>query len=151
MENSETGPTPGSVAVPRDDVAKPAGHLSQPARLPRHRELRTKSPRRHQKGTKLQRRMGDHEQLSRDTDQRRLPGQREHLESSGSPSEPMEISPKRSERVCQLAARATGTTLLPRMWVISLMTTPFRFFFFFSTSQESALSTWTISSHSLRT
>ncbi|TNM98422.1 hypothetical protein fugu_014668 [Takifugu bimaculatus] len=39
--------------------------------------------------------MGDQEQLSWDTDQWRLPGQREHLESSGSTSEPMEISPKR--------------------------------------------------------
>lgn len=98
MENSETSPTPGSVVVPQEDVAKPTGHLSESARLSRHREHRTKSPRRHQKGTKLQRRMGAHEQLSWDTDQRRLPGQHEHLESSGSTSESMEISPKRLAR-----------------------------------------------------
>lgn len=95
MENSEASPTPGSMAVSQEDVAKPAGHLSESVRLSRHRENRTRSPRRHQKGTKLQRRMGDQEQLSWDIDQWRLPGQREHLESSGSTSEPMEISPKR--------------------------------------------------------
>lgn len=95
MENSVASPTPGSMAVPQEDVVKPAGHLSESVRLSRHRENRTRSPRRHQKGTKLQRRMGDQEQLSWDTDQWRLPGQREHLESSGSTSEPMEISPKR--------------------------------------------------------
>ncbi|XP_003975430.2 NAD kinase b isoform X1 [Takifugu rubripes] len=95
MENSEAGLTPGSMAVPQEDVAKTVGHLSESVRLSRHRENRTRSPRRHQKGTKLQRRMGDQEQLSWDTDQWRLPGQREHLESSGSTSEPMEISPKR--------------------------------------------------------
>lgn len=98
MENSETSPALGSTAAPQEDVAKPAVHLSESARPSRHREHRTKSPGRHQKGTKLQRRMGDHEQLSWDTDQRRLPGQRGHLESSGSPSEPMEISPKRFAR-----------------------------------------------------
>lgn len=95
MASSESSPPPGSTAVPREDVEKSPGQLSEPARLSRHREHRTKSPRRHQKGTKLQRRMGDHEQLSWATDQRRLPGQREHSESSGSASEPMEISPKR--------------------------------------------------------
>ncbi|CAG05675.1 unnamed protein product, partial [Tetraodon nigroviridis] len=95
MENSETSPPPGSTAVPREGSEKSAGQLSESARPSRHREHRTRSPRRHQKGTKMQRRTGDQEQLSRDTDQRRLPGQREHSASSGSPSEPMEISPKR--------------------------------------------------------
>lgn len=95
MEKSETSPPPGSKAVPGEDEEESAGQLSESARPSRPREHRTKSPRRHQKGTKLQRRMGDHQQLSRDADQRRLPGQREHSESSGSPSEPMEISPKR--------------------------------------------------------
>lgn len=109
MENSESSPPPGSAAAPREDVEKSAGQLSESARPPRHRQHRTKSPRRHQKGTKLQRRMGDQEQLSRDADQRRLPGQREHSESSGSPGEPMEISPKRLAR--RLPA-ATGTCLL---------------------------------------
>lgn len=88
METSESSPPPGSV----EDVEKSSGQLSESAGL---REHRTRSPRRHQKGTKLQRRMGAHEQLSCDTDRWRLPGQREHSESSGSTSEPMEISPKR--------------------------------------------------------
>lgn len=108
MENLER--SPGSMAEPREDGEKSAGQLSESARLPRHREHRTKSPRRHQKGTKLQRRMGDHEQLSWDADQRGLPGQREHLESSGSPNEPMEISPK---RLAQRFASWSAVPLVP--------------------------------------
>lgn len=98
MENSATNPASGSRVALREDVEKSAGQLVESARLSRHREHPSESPRRHQKGTKLQRRMGGHDQLSWDTDQRRLPSQREHSESSGSPSEPMEISPKRFAR-----------------------------------------------------
>lgn len=147
MENSETSPPPGSTAVPREGSEKSAGQLSESARPSRHREHRTRSPRRHQKGTKMQRRTGDQEQLSRDTDQRRLPGQREHSASSGSPSEPMEISPKRLARLFAswlaaplLRVRCPGHEVI--VWPLSGC---------FSTSQESTLSTWTVSSHPLWT
>lgn len=145
MEISETSPPPGSMAVPREDVEKSAGQMSESARLSRHREHRTKSPRRHQKGTKLQRRMGDHEQLSWDTDQQRLPGQREHSESSGSPSEPMEISPKR------LARQFASWSAVPLLQVCCPGHEVIVWLSGFFYSQESALSAWTISSHSLRT
>lgn len=152
MEDSGRSPPQGSMAESREDGEKSAGQLSESARLPRHREHRPKSPRRHPKGTKLQRRMGDHEQLSWDADQRGLPGQREHSESSGSPSEPMEISPKRWARgLASWPAVPLVPVRCPGREVIVWPLAPPSVTGFFSTSQESSLPTWTLSSHSLRT
>ncbi|XP_068604568.1 NAD kinase b [Brachionichthys hirsutus] len=98
MENSETSTLSGALAAPDRGVAPSTtstGPLSESARPSKHRERPSKSPRRRRKGTRLQRRGDGHEQLLRENDRQRLPGQREHLEPSGSASEPAEGSPKR--------------------------------------------------------
>ncbi|KAM7400333.1 hypothetical protein PAMA_004836 [Pampus argenteus] len=98
MENSETSPASGSTAVPDRDMARPSGHLGQlpeSARPSRYREHPSKSLRRRQEGNRSQRRGGDHEQLLREIERRRLPGQHEHLEPSGSESDTAESSHKR--------------------------------------------------------
>ncbi|XP_037642311.1 NAD kinase b [Sebastes umbrosus] len=99
MENSETGPPPGPLSVPDRGMARPStppSQLLESARPSKHREHPSKSPRRRRKGTRSQRRGGGgHEQLLWDVERRRLPGQHEHLEPSGSASDTAESSPKR--------------------------------------------------------
>uniref|UniRef100_A0A8C2WZN4 NAD(+) kinase n=1 Tax=Cyclopterus lumpus TaxID=8103 RepID=A0A8C2WZN4_CYCLU len=72
-----------------------SNQLSESARSPKHRDHLAKSPRRQRKASRTQRRGGGHEQLLREIEQRRLPGQHEHLEPSGSASDTAESSPKR--------------------------------------------------------
>lgn len=98
MENSDTSPSSGSLAVPDRGMVRPSapsGQMSESARPSKHREHLSKSPRRRRKGTKSQRRGGCHEQLLWEIERRRLPGQHEHLEPSGSASDTAESSPKR--------------------------------------------------------
>lgn len=98
MENSESGPSSGPVSVAERGMARPSapsGQLSESARPAKHREHPSKSPRRRRKGTRSQRRGGGHEQLLWETERRRLPGQHEHLEPSGSASDTAESCPKR--------------------------------------------------------
>ncbi|KAG8014287.1 NAD kinase [Nibea albiflora] len=98
MENSDASPSSGSLAVPDRGMVRPSapsGQMSESARPSKHREHPSKSPRRRRKGTKLQRRGGCHEQLLWEIERRRLPGQHEHLEPSGSASDTAESSPKR--------------------------------------------------------
>ncbi|XP_051255310.1 NAD kinase b isoform X2 [Dicentrarchus labrax] len=98
MENPETSPSPGPLAVPDRGMARPSapsGQLSESARPSKHREHPSKSPRRRRKGTRSQRWGDGHEQLLWEVERRRLPGQHEHLEPSGSASDTAESSPKR--------------------------------------------------------
>ncbi|XP_018533341.1 NAD kinase b [Lates calcarifer] len=98
MENSETSPSPGSLAVPDRGMTRPSGppgQLSESARLSKHREHPSKSPRRRREGKRSQRRGDGQEQLLWEIERRRLPGQHEHLEPSGSTSDTAESSPKR--------------------------------------------------------
>ncbi|KAM7379567.1 hypothetical protein PAMP_005113 [Pampus punctatissimus] len=98
MENSETSPASGSTAVPDRGMARPLAHLGQlpeSARSSRYREHPSKSPRRRREGNRSQRRGGGHEQLLWEIERRRLPGQHEHLEPSGSESDTAESSHKR--------------------------------------------------------
>lgn len=91
MDTSESSPPSGPTA--RSPV--PSGQLLESPRPSKHREHLSKSPRRRRKGTKSQRRGGGHEQLLWEIERRRLPGQHEHLEPSGSASDTAESSPKR--------------------------------------------------------
>ncbi|XP_075877974.1 NAD kinase b isoform X2 [Nelusetta ayraudi] len=95
MERSEASSSSVSAAVTDRDMVRPSGQLSESARPSKNREHQSKSPRRRRKGTRLQQRGGDHEQLLWEIERRRLPGQHEHLEPSGSASDPTESSPKR--------------------------------------------------------
>ena len=98
MENSESSSSLGSLAAPDRGKARPSGpsgQLSESARPSKHREHRSKSPRRRREGKRPQRRGDGHEQLLWETERRRLPGQHEHLEPSGSASDTAESSPKR--------------------------------------------------------
>ncbi|XP_060940005.1 NAD kinase b isoform X3 [Limanda limanda] len=98
MENSESSSSLGPLAAPDRDVARPSGpsgQLSESARPSKHREQRSKSPRRRREGKRPQRRGDGHEQLLWEIERRRLPGQHEHLEPSGSASDTAESSPKR--------------------------------------------------------
>lgn len=150
MERSESSSSSVFVTVPDRDMVRPSGQLSEPARPSKNREHPSKSPRRRRKGTRLQQRGGDHEQLLWEIERRRLPGQHEHLEPSGSASDPAESSPK---RFALQAASWSAMPLVPLRcpgcevmvsWLVLL-------FFYPPFSQESPLSTWTVSSHSLRT
>ncbi|KAI3374776.1 hypothetical protein L3Q82_021336 [Scortum barcoo] len=94
METSEASPPSGPQAVLDRGMGRPSapsGQLSESARPSKHREHPSKSPRRRRKGTRSQR----HEQLLREVERRRLPGQHEHLEPSGSANDAAESSPKR--------------------------------------------------------
>ncbi|KAG7228983.1 hypothetical protein INR49_013216, partial [Caranx melampygus] len=98
MENSETSPSLGPLAGPDKGMARPlgpSGQLSEAARPSKHRAHPSKSPRRRREGKRLQRRGDGHEQLLWEIERRRLPGQHEHLEPSGSASDTAESSPKR--------------------------------------------------------
>lgn len=100
MEDSEASPSSGPLAVPERSMVRPSGpsgQLSESARPSKHREHLSKSPRRRRKGMRSQRRGGGHEQLLWENERRRLPGQHEHLEPSGSASDTAESSPKRFE------------------------------------------------------
>lgn len=97
MERSEANSSPVPATGTDRDMVRPSGQLSESARPSKSREHQSKSPRRRRKGTRLQQRGGDHEQLLWEIERRRLPGQHEHLEPSGSASDPTESSPKRSE------------------------------------------------------
>lgn len=110
MERSEASSSSVSAAVTDRDMVRPSGQLSESARPSKNREHQSKSPRRRRKGTRLQQRGGDHEQLLWEIERRRLPGQHEHLEPSGSASDPTESSPKRSELQ---AASCSAVPLLP--------------------------------------
>lgn len=151
MENSDSSPSSGPLAVPERCMVRtsgPTGQLTASARSSKHRERSPKSPRRWREGTRLQRRGDDPEQLLWEFEWRRLPGQHEHLEPSGSATDTAESSPKRfalqvaswsAVPLTQLCCPGHEATLLDS-FVCS----------FFS-SQESPLSTWTVSSHSLWT
>lgn len=133
MERSESSSSSVSVVVPDRDMVRPSGQLSEPARPSKNRERPSKSPRRRRKGTRLQQRGGDHEQLLWEIERRRLPGQHEHLEPSGSASDPVESSPKR------FALQAASWSIIPLLplrcpgcevmvsWLVRLF-----FFFLFS-------------------
>lgn len=98
MDNSETSPSSGPLAGPDKAMARPlgpSGQLSESARPSKHRAHPSKSPRRRREGKRLQRRGDGHEQLLWEIERRRLPGQHEHLEPSGSASDTAESSPKR--------------------------------------------------------
>nr|XP_057925134.1 NAD kinase b isoform X2 [Doryrhamphus excisus] len=76
------------------------GSMSRPTARPgqassKHRERPSASPRRRREAKKSQRRGDGQEQLLRELEQHRLPGQREHSEASGSVSDTAESSPKR--------------------------------------------------------
>uniref|UniRef100_A0A665X5U6 NAD(+) kinase n=1 Tax=Echeneis naucrates TaxID=173247 RepID=A0A665X5U6_ECHNA len=73
----------------------PTGLLSESARPSKLRRHPSKSPRRRREGKRSQRRGDGHEQLLWEIERRRLPGQHEHLEPSGSASDTAESSPKR--------------------------------------------------------
>ncbi|XP_028988694.1 NAD kinase b isoform X2 [Betta splendens] len=97
MENSETRPLSGPVTMPDRDVvltSDASGQLSE-SRSSKHREHSSKSPRKRREGKRLQRRGDGPEQLLWEVEHRRLPGQHEHLEPSGSSSDTAESSPKR--------------------------------------------------------
>ncbi|XP_054482591.1 NAD kinase b isoform X1 [Anoplopoma fimbria] len=98
MDNSETGPSSEPLAAPDGGLAQPSatsGQLTESARSSKHRDHRAKSPRRRRKATRTQRRGDSHEQLLREIERQRLPGQPEHLEPSGTASDTAESSPKR--------------------------------------------------------
>ncbi|XP_054614776.1 NAD kinase b isoform X2 [Dunckerocampus dactyliophorus] len=80
-------------------LSEPDGAVSRPTARPqassKHRERPAASPRRRREAKKSQRRGDGQEQLLRELERRRLPGQREHLEPSGSVSDAAESSPKR--------------------------------------------------------
>lgn len=113
MENSESSSSPGpllvAVAAPPDRAGS-----SPPAQLPessgRHRERLSKSPRRRRRGppARPQPRGGvGQEQLLREAERRRFPGQHEHSEPSASASDTAESSPKR------FALQATSCSAVP--------------------------------------
>ncbi|XP_071383033.1 NAD kinase b [Centroberyx affinis] len=103
MEDVETSPgsCPGLAAPERGLLLRPSGHpghpgqVSESARSSKHREHPSKSPRRRREGKRSQRRGDGHEQLLREVERRRLSGQHEHLEPSGSATDAAESSPKR--------------------------------------------------------
>ncbi|KAM9322681.1 NAD kinase b [Pholidichthys leucotaenia] len=98
MENSDTGPSVRPLPVLDRGLLRPTGpfgQLSESARPTKHREHPSKSPRRRRDGKRSQRQGGGQEQLLWETERRRLPGQHEHSEPSGSASEATESSPKR--------------------------------------------------------
>nr|XP_040027703.1 NAD kinase b isoform X1 [Gasterosteus aculeatus aculeatus] len=94
MENSVADPPslPDRVA---GQTAATSGQLSDSARSSRRRGHLDKSPRRRRKATGSRRRRAGDGQLLSEIERRRLPGQREHLEASGSASDTAESSPKR--------------------------------------------------------
>ncbi|XP_056149139.1 NAD kinase b [Lampris incognitus] len=86
------------VAMSEMGVARPSRHtvqVSESARPSKHRDHPSKSSRRRREGKGSQRRGGDHEQLLREMERQRLPGQHEHSERPGLVSETAESSPKR--------------------------------------------------------
>lgn len=143
MESSESGPSSGPFAAPDRGTEQPSASHNQPSK---HREHPPKSPRRRHKGTRSQQRGVGHEQLLWESERLRLPGQQEHLEPSGSASDTAESSPKRFA----LQVASWSAVPLPQLCCPGreLLTCPH---FFPPSSQESPLSTWTVSSHSLRT
>lgn len=99
----DTEATQGSClsAVPERSVVGHSGQVPEAAGPSKHREHPSKSPRRWREGKRTQWRGGDHEQLLRETERRRLPGQHEHSEPSSSASEAAENSPKRFVKCCR--------------------------------------------------
>lgn len=98
MENSETSPSSKPLTVPDRGLLRPSSssdQQSESARPSKHREHTSKSPRRRREGKRSQRRGDGHEQLLWEMERRRLPGQHEHLEPSGSSCDTAESSPKR--------------------------------------------------------
>lgn len=129
MENSEGGTSSEPDSVPTQPTSCPS-RASEPVRPPswascsssEHREPKrrreAKQQQQQQQERRRRRRGEGQEQLLRETERRRLPGQREHSEACGSVSDAAESSPKRFARAkCQLVAHATGmgglTWLLP--------------------------------------
>ncbi|XP_056276556.1 NAD kinase b isoform X2 [Pseudoliparis swirei] len=98
MEYSESAPSSERLAVPGGGMTQPSttsGQLPESSRSPKHQNHLAKSPGRRRKATRTQRPGCSHEQLHGEIERRRLPGQREHLEPSGSASDTAESSPKR--------------------------------------------------------
>ncbi|TNN58039.1 NAD kinase [Liparis tanakae] len=98
MEYSESAPSSEHLAVPGGGVTQPSttsGRPPESSRSPEPRNHLAKSPRRRRKPTRTQRPGCSHEQLHGEIERRRLPGQHEHLEPSGSASDAAESSPKR--------------------------------------------------------
>ncbi|XP_072219737.1 NAD kinase b [Leuresthes tenuis] len=98
MENSENSPSARPLAVPDRDILRPSGSPDQEpesTRPSKHREHPSKSPRRRREGKRSQRQGNGHEQQLWEIEWRRLPGQHEHLEPSGSSCDTAESSPKR--------------------------------------------------------
>ncbi|XP_017266497.1 NAD kinase b isoform X1 [Kryptolebias marmoratus] len=98
MENSETGFPSRPLSLPDRGTSRPSGSSDQPpepARSSKNKERPSKSPRRRREGKRSQRRGDDREQLLWEMERRRLPGQHEHLEPSGSSCDTAESSPKR--------------------------------------------------------
>lgn len=147
MENSDTSASSGALAVPDRGMVRPSdstGQLSESARPSKHREHSSKSPRRRREGKRLQRRGDGPEQLLWEIEWRRLPGQHEHLEPSGSATDTAESSPKRfALQVASCIDMPVTQLCCPGHKVTPLDS------FFCLFSQESPLSTWTVPSHSL--
>ncbi|KAF7668412.1 hypothetical protein LDENG_00014510 [Lucifuga dentata] len=99
MDNLETSPTSGFLAVPaRTSMMRPSSHasqLSESTRPSKYREHPSTSPRRRRERKRSQRWEEDHEQMRCEIERRRLPGQHEHSEPSDSVTERAESSPKR--------------------------------------------------------
>lgn len=151
MENSDTSPSSGALAVPDRGMVQPSGptgQLTASARPSKHRERSSKSPRTRREGKRLQRRGDGPEQLLWEIEWRRLPGQHEHLEPSGSTTDTEESSPKRFA----LQVASWSAMPLTQLCCPGHKATPLdSFVCSFSSSQESPLSAWTVSSHSLWT
>lgn len=149
MENSETNPPSRPLAVPDRAMLRPSaplGQMSESPRASKHREHSSKSPRKRRDGKRSQRRGGDHEQLLWEIERRRLPGQHEHLEPCSSASDTAESSPKR------FALQVASWSFVPLAQLCCLgREVMFSWLHCLSFSQKSPLSTWTVSSHSLRT
>lgn len=88
----------GPLSLADRSMSRPSSSSNQPSEPPRsskNKEHPSRSPRRRREGKRSQRRGDDHEQLLWEMERRRLPGQHEHLEPSGSSCDTAESSPKR--------------------------------------------------------
>uniref|UniRef100_A0A8C7YW43 NAD(+) kinase n=1 Tax=Oryzias sinensis TaxID=183150 RepID=A0A8C7YW43_9TELE len=96
MEKATGSPSSRPLAAPDRSAVRPAASPDQHSDSPpEHKERPSKSPRRRREGKRSQRRGVGHEQLLLEMERRRLPGQQEHAEASGSPCDAAESSPRR--------------------------------------------------------
>lgn len=94
---SDSGPSSSALASD-SGMAQSSGHTGPMLdldRCPKHRDRASKSPRRRREGKRSQRQADGHQQLLREAERCRLPGQHEHLKACGSVSDTAESSPKR--------------------------------------------------------